>query len=106
MLMRSILLRIDPCKGPVPALCTTPTSTPEGRHADTAPVLATSDYDRPCARGRELHVPTHTGTVELSATYKYDAFGNRIESDVTTTGTVTTKFAMDGWDPATRGIML
>jgi RHS repeat-associated protein len=42
---------------------------------------------------------TSGNVVELTATYKYDAFGNRIEKDVTTTGTVTTKFAMDGWNP-------
>ncbi len=42
------------------------------------------------------------GTLEMRADYKYDALGNRAESDVTTYvggvgTTVTTKFALDGW---------
>ena len=41
---------------------------------------------------------TSGGTVETSAVYKYDAFGNRTEKDVTISGTATvTKFIMDGW---------
>ena len=44
---------------------------------------------------------TSGGTIEVSATYVYDAFGNRIEKDVTISGTTTvTKFVLDGWDPA------
>ncbi len=45
---------------------------------------------------------TISGTVEMEADYKYDAFGNRLETDVWTaaTGTVVTKFALDGWNPA------
>src|SRR5262249_3235244 len=29
--------------------------------------------------------------------FKYDVFGNRLEKDVTTSSTVTTRFALDGW---------
>jgi RHS repeat-associated protein len=47
------------------------------------------------------HKQTTNGAIDLTATYKYDALGNRIEKDVWTnaTGTVVTKFAMDGWNP-------
>ena len=46
---------------------------------------------------------TGAGVVELTAIYKYDVFGNRLEKDVTYAGqtTQTTKFAYDGWNPAT-----
>ena len=39
----------------------------------------------------------------MTAVYKYDVFGNRSEKDVTYAGqgTQVTKFAMDGWNPAT-----
>jgi RHS repeat-associated protein len=40
---------------------------------------------------------TSGGTTEQSVTYKYDVFGNRIEKDVTTTSTTTTRFGYDGW---------
>jgi hypothetical protein len=51
---------------------------------------------------------TAAGALEMTAAYKYDAFGNRIEKDVTTysggTGTpTTTRFAYDGWNPAKAG---
>ena len=39
----------------------------------------------------------------MTAIYKYDVFGNRLEKDITqgTSATVTTKFVYDGWNPAT-----
>jgi len=44
---------------------------------------------------------TVSGTVATTAIYKYDALGNRIETDVTQSGaTTTTRFAYDGWNPA------
>jgi RHS repeat-associated protein len=46
---------------------------------------------------------TVSGTVATSTIFKYDAFGNRIETDVYTHSsgvTTTTRFAYDGWDPA------
>ncbi len=47
---------------------------------------------------------TGTSTVDLAVAYKYDAFGNQIEEDVTQSGTTTTtKYVMDGWDPALAG---
>jgi len=48
---------------------------------------------------------TSAGAVELTAIYKYDVFGNRIEKDVSYAGqaTQTTKFALDGWNPALAG---
>jgi RHS repeat-associated protein len=46
-------------------------------------------------------VDTVGTTVAMSAIYKYDALGNRIETDVTQGGaTTTTRFAYDGWNPA------
>ena len=46
-------------------------------------------------------VDTVSGTVAKAATYKYDVFGNRIETDVAQSGTTTTtRYAYDGWDPA------
>ena len=39
-----------------------------------------------------------SGTTVMSAVYKYDAFGNRTESDVTQSGSTTvTKFILEGW---------
>jgi RHS repeat-associated protein len=51
----------------------------------------------------ELTSVTHTATgIAMTATYSYDAFGNRIKSDVTlNSAEAVTKYAMDGWDPAT-----
>jgi RHS repeat-associated protein len=48
------------------------------------------------------HKPTTAGAVDLTVTYVYDALGNRIEQDVwkPATGTVVTKFALDGWKTA------
>jgi RHS repeat-associated protein len=43
---------------------------------------------------------SNTNVLQKSVVFKYDAFGNRIEEDVTTTSTVTTRFALDGWNPA------
>ena len=41
---------------------------------------------------------TSGNVIETSAVYKYDAFGNRTEKDVTISGTtVVTKFVLDGW---------
>jgi RHS repeat-associated protein len=40
---------------------------------------------------------TSTALVVSTAAYKYDVFGNRIEKDVTTGSTVTTRFGYDGW---------
>jgi RHS repeat-associated protein len=41
------------------------------------------------------------GNVEVQAEYKYDAFGNRNEKDVTVGGATTvTRYALDGWNPA------
>jgi RHS repeat-associated protein len=40
---------------------------------------------------------TSTALVVSTAVYKYDVFQNRIEKDVTTNSTVTTRFAYDGW---------
>jgi RHS repeat-associated protein len=40
---------------------------------------------------------TSTALVVSTAVYKYDVFGNRIEKDVTTGSTVTTRFGYDGW---------
>ena len=40
-------------------------------------------------------------SLEQEVDYKYDVFGNRVETDVTISGTTTvTKFAIDGWNPA------
>jgi RHS repeat-associated protein len=52
----------------------------------------------------ETTTPT-SGVVVMTAQYKYDVFGNRVETDVykPSTGTVTTKFAYDGWNPAKAG---
>ncbi|HZZ81454.1 MAG TPA: hypothetical protein VFE62_23330, partial [Gemmataceae bacterium] len=36
---------------------------------------------------------------------QYDIFGNRIEKDVTTTGTAVTRYAYDMWNPAKAGAM-
>src|SRR5262249_8277100 len=45
-----------------------------------------------------------SNVLQQSVAFKYDAFGNRIEKDVTTNGvTTTTRFALDGWDPAKAG---
>ncbi len=50
------------------------------------------------------HHATTTTTIDLSAVYTYDAFGNRIKEAVTQSGTTTTtKFVLDGWDPALAG---
>ena len=49
------------------------------------------------------------GTIEFSATYKYDAFGNQTESDETPYSggspgsTTTTQYVLDGWDPHLAG---
>jgi RHS repeat-associated protein len=40
---------------------------------------------------------TDGGTLIQRVDFKYDVFGNRIEQDVNTGTTVTTRFAMDGW---------
>jgi hypothetical protein len=40
---------------------------------------------------------TPGGTLISSTTYTYDVFGNLIEEDVTTSSTVVTRFALDGW---------
>jgi RHS repeat-associated protein len=40
---------------------------------------------------------TDGGTLIRRIDYKYDAFGNRIEQDVTTGSTVVTRYALDGW---------
>src|SRR5262249_9747599 len=42
---------------------------------------------------------TDGGTLLMKATYTYDAFGNRLQKEVWTSGggTVTTRFAYDGW---------
>jgi RHS repeat-associated protein len=46
--------------------------------------------------------PAHGGTLALEVDYKYDAFGNRVEQDVTQGGnTTTTHFAYDGWESGT-----
>jgi len=65
----------------------------------------TYTYDEKNELLTATHKPTTSGSVDLTATYTYDAFGNRIESDVwqASTGVVTTKFAMDGWNPALAG---
>jgi RHS repeat-associated protein len=43
---------------------------------------------------------SYTATLILDAEYKYDVFGNRLEQDVTQSGTTTvTRYAYDGWDP-------
>jgi RHS repeat-associated protein len=43
------------------------------------------------------------GTVEVQAAFKYDAFGNRLEQDVTYPGqpTVVQRYAYDAWNPNT-----
>jgi RHS repeat-associated protein len=42
--------------------------------------------------------------LQQSVVFKYDAFGNRIEKDVTVGSTTTTqRYALDGWDPAKAG---
>ena len=48
------------------------------------------------------HHLTSTSTIDWSATYKYDAFSNRIETDIDSDGAgigspVVTKFVLDGW---------
>ena len=40
---------------------------------------------------------TSGGTTEQSITYIYGPFQERLEKDVTTTSTVTTRFGYDGW---------
>src|ERR1700685_4356147 len=51
---------------------------------------------------RQLEMSVHKRQRKRSSN-QYDVFGNRIEKDVTYSGqaTTTTKFAMDGWNPAT-----
>jgi RHS repeat-associated protein len=45
---------------------------------------------------------TSGGTTLSSSAYEYDAFGNRVEQDVTVSGTTTVqRYAQDGWDPDT-----
>jgi RHS repeat-associated protein len=49
-------------------------------------------------------VETTSGSVvEQSINYKYDVFGNLLEEDVTVSGTTTTRYAYDMWDPAKAG---
>ncbi len=45
-----------------------------------------------------------TSDTDVSVTYKFDAFGNRIERDATVSGTTTVeKFVVDGWDKTKPG---
>ncbi len=49
-----------------------------------------------------------SAALEEEVDYAYDAFGNRLEQDVTsyaggTPATTVTRFALDGWDPAKAG---
>jgi YD repeat-containing protein len=45
--------------------------------------------------------PANGGTLELEEDFKYDVYGNLVEKDVVQGGnTVTTRYALDGWDPA------
>jgi RHS repeat-associated protein len=49
-------------------------------------------------------VETVGTTVVVRATYTYDAFGNRIKTDVTQNGAETvTEYAYDGWNPGNGG---
>ncbi len=54
---------------------------------------------------QELRQPHKVVAATLSSsTYVYDAFGNRVEQDVTESGTTTVqRYAYDGWNPATQG---
>jgi RHS repeat-associated protein len=46
--------------------------------------------------------PGNGGVLEQDDVYKYDAFGNRVEKDVTASGVTTTqRYAYDGWNPDT-----
>jgi RHS repeat-associated protein len=53
----------------------------------------------------ELTSVTHTASgIAMTATYTYDAFGNRIKSDVTLNSVETvTQYALDMWNPAKAG---
>jgi RHS repeat-associated protein len=45
-----------------------------------------------------------SNVLQQSVAFKYDAFGNRIEKDVTVGSTTTTqRYALDGWEPAKAG---
>ncbi len=43
------------------------------------------------------------GSLALTVDYKYDAFGEEIEEDATAVSSVTTKFAVDAWNPNAAG---
>ncbi len=59
----------------------------------------TYTYDQKNQLLTASHTPNTGASADLTASYKYDALGNRIETDVWTSGvgTVVTKFALDGW---------
>jgi RHS repeat-associated protein len=45
-----------------------------------------------------------SNVLQQSVTFKYDAFGNRVEKDVTVGSTTTTqRYVVDGWDPSKAG---
>ncbi len=59
-------------------------------------------YDQRNELIKAEHKPSASGAVDLSAVYKYDTLGNRIEKDVDNDGAgpgaaVVTKFVYDGW---------
>src|SRR5262249_23556464 len=52
---------------------------------------------------KDPDVPLNGASVQAEVDYTYDAWGNRVETDVTTTGTTVTRYALDGWTPEKAG---